>query len=80
MEFTVESINNRHDLQFVSDSQDVAAIKEYLQGFKAMHELLNISLEDYDSFFVKIEDGDYTEIYGMAGIVPYLYKTLDKIA
>jgi predicted house-cleaning NTP pyrophosphatase (Maf/HAM1 superfamily) len=80
MEFTVESINNRHDLQFISDSQDVAAVKEYLQCFKSLHQLLNINLDDYDSFFVKVDEGDYSEIYGMVGIVPYLYKTLDKIA
>ena len=80
MQYTVESINTRTDLQFISDSQDVAAVKEYLQGLKAVHELLNISLDDYDSFFVKVEDGDYSEVYGMAGIVPYLYKSLDKIA
>lgn len=51
------------DLQLVSDSQDVNEIKSYIGNFKR--------LEPFDSFFVKIEDGDYSEIYGFTGIVPY---------
>ena len=52
---------------FVSDSQDVAEIKKYLPTNKKL-------LDSYDSFFVRIEDGEYIEIWGVAGIVPYLDK------
>lgn len=48
------------DLMFVSDSQDVAAIREHIGP----------DAEDYDSFFVATADGDYTRVYGMEGIVP----------
>lgn len=33
-------------------------------------------LENYDSFFVLVNEGDYLEIYGTSGIVPYLWKEL----
>lgn len=69
---TVANLNTRHDLTFISDSQDVEALKEHLGK--------NSIAQDYDSFFVKVENGDYTEIYGMAGIVPYLSKLVRKIA
>jgi hypothetical protein len=67
----VKDINGRKDLQFISDSQDVNDIK-YMLGLKP-------ELSEYDSFFVKVENGDYSEIYGMTGIIPYLYRRLDKI-
>jgi hypothetical protein len=58
----VKDITNK-ELQFVSDSQDVNSVKENL-----------LMAGDYDSFFVGICEGDYTEVYGMYGIVPYLEK------
>lgn len=55
---------------FVSDSQDVEAVRDTLGTVS----------EGYDSFFVKLDgDGDYAEVYGMAGIVPKLNKTVYKI-
>lgn len=69
LNLTVEDIQEREDLQFISDSQDVQAIKELIPDAKP-----------YDSFFVKVEEGDYTEVYGMYGIVPYFYKFLEKLA
>ena len=67
---TVADLNKRDDLQFVSDSQDVNSIKEYL------------GIDDLDyinSLFVRVENGDYAEVYGIEGIVPYLYKTVWSI-
>ena len=58
------------ELQFVSDSQDVAAVKEHL-GPEA---------QDYDAFFVAVADGDYTEVWGMCGCVPYLSKLVSRLA
>lgn len=55
-------------LQFVSYSQDVTAIKEYLGPDAA----------DYDSFFVAVGDGDYTEVWGMCGIIPYKSKLVSR--
>jgi hypothetical protein len=56
-------------LQFVSDSQDVQAIREYL-GEDA---------GNYDAFFVDVQDGDYVEVWGMVGIVPHNSKLVSRL-
>ncbi len=56
-------------LQLVSDTQDAQAIREYL-GKDA---------GNYDAFFVAIVDGDYTEVWGMVGIIPYNSKLVSKL-
>lgn len=65
MTMTVADLDNP-DLAFISDSQDVEPINEYLQ-------------EDYDSYFVLVGDGEYDEVYGMEGIVPYLSKRIWRV-
>jgi len=57
---------NPADMMFISDSQDVTAIKENLPEF-----------QDYDSFFVIIRDGDYEFLAGIEGIVPFNYKFVE---
>ena len=64
---TVSSLGQH--LQLVSDSQDVQAIREHL-GEDA---------GSYDAFFVAIADGDYTEVWGMVGIVPYNSKLVSRL-
>jgi hypothetical protein len=58
-------------LTFVSDSQDTASIRfdfgPQWEGF------------EYDSYFVRIADGEYTEIWGMCGIVPNISKLVTKL-
>jgi hypothetical protein len=49
------------DISFVSDSQDVQAIKKHLGH----------SANGYNSFFVNIKDGDYSIVYGMFETVPW---------
>jgi len=66
---TVKNLEKNKDLIFLCDSQDVKFVKDYI----------GIEAEDFDSFFVKIEDGDYTEIFGIFGIVPYLEKEIFQI-
>ncbi len=56
-------------LQLVTDSQDVQAIREYL-GKDA---------GNYDAFFVAVQDGEYTEVWGMCGIVPYNSKLVSRL-
>lgn len=58
-------------LIFVSDSQDVTEIKSFFGNHPV--------IDNYDSFFVAIDEGEYSEVYGMEGIVPYLYKSVDHI-
>lgn len=57
------------DVIFISDSQDVAAVKRHV-GSKA---------DEYESFFVRVAGGDYHAVYGMNGIVPLLYKSVKQI-
>ena len=61
----------RPGLQFVSDSQDCAAIRfdfgPSWEGF------------EYDSYFVRVADGEYKEIWGMRGIVPFNGKSVTRL-
>ncbi len=66
---TVFSLQSRKNLQFISDSQDITEIKKHV-GKEAI---------PYDSFFVSTADGDYTEVWGMCGIVPYLSKLATRL-
>ena len=61
--------NLSQHLQFVSNSQDVRAIQEYI-GKDA---------GNYDAFFVAVKDGDYAEVWGMVGIVPYSSKLISRL-
>ena len=60
---TVEDLGSKPYLVFVSDSQEVEAIKEHIRH--------NDVTDEYDSFFVDVRNGGYDEIYGMFGIVPH---------
>jgi hypothetical protein len=57
------------DLIFVSDSQDVQAIKSEL-GKQAKR---------FDSFFVAIGEGEYLTVYGMQGTVPISDKPVIRL-
>lgn len=52
------------DLKFCNDSQDVDAIKDHIGS----------AADEFDAFFVRAEDGEYTEVWGIVGIVPSLWK------
>lgn len=54
---------------FVSDSQEVKPIKENLGKIA----------DEFMSFFVKIEDGDYSEVWAIHGIIPYNNKTAYRL-
>ena len=68
---SVGALNGRNDLQFVSDSQDCSEIRfdfdPEWDGF------------EYDSYFVRVDDGEYREIWGMSGIVPYNTKMVTRL-
>jgi hypothetical protein len=57
------------ELMFVSDSQDVAPIKEHIGE----------SAAEYDAFFVLAENGDYSEVWGIVGIVPRTAKLATRL-
>lgn len=51
-----------------ADSQDVAEIKAKFPG-----------AEDYDSFFVRVGEGEYTHVYGYEGFMANSYKTAYRV-
>ncbi|TRZ49184.1 MAG: hypothetical protein D4S01_09065 [Dehalococcoidia bacterium] len=65
----IADLNDRADLILVSDSQDVQAIKEYLGN----------QVNQFDSFFVKVQDGEYKQIFAFLGNIPYLYKSVFEV-
>ena len=65
----VKDIPNYSEMQFISDSQEVELIKSDL----------DIKQEEYNSFFVYVENGDYSEVYGMYGIIPLLENYVYKV-
>lgn len=58
--------------QFVSDTQDVEAVRENLSPL--------MRRQGYDSYWVFAEDGEYVLVYGMDGIVPHMDKYVYKVA
>jgi hypothetical protein len=63
--------NLPEDFEFVSDSQDTASIR-----FDFGPQWIGFA---YDSYFVRIADGEYQEIYGICGIVPYKSKLATRL-
>jgi len=57
------------DFLFVSIDLEVEELKKHL-GKEA---------EEYDSFFIKVENGEIVEAYGMHGIIPHDDKIVWKI-
>lgn len=52
-------------LTLLVDSQDTEELKK--------------EFPDYDSFFVEVGEGEYTQVWGFVGIVPYLSKFVSKL-
>ena len=57
------------ETDFIVDSQDTQSVKDYLGPIAA----------EYDSFFVIVDNGDYSAVWGMFNIVPWLYKSVYRI-
>jgi hypothetical protein len=66
---TVGELQDKEYLSWVDLSQDIKAIKDHIGGIS----------EEYDTFFVDIQNGGYVEIWGMYNTVPYLHKTVYRI-
>ena len=67
---SISDLDKRDDLILVTDDQDVRSVKENVGGRK---------VKRFDSFFVKVGEGYYEEVWGFQGIIPYLYKDVEKI-
>jgi hypothetical protein len=58
------------ELILVTDSQDTNHIREYFNSLEG---------SEFDSYFVRVADGDYAEVWGFFGIVPDNNKTVYRI-
>ena len=58
------------DLVFLSDSQDVYHLTEYFGG-RVQHR--------FNAYFVRAVDGEYVEVWGMFGIIPFLARPVYRI-
>jgi hypothetical protein len=65
---TVADLENDNKLVLISDSQNIKSI---------LHSV-GIDEDKFDTLFVKAENGEYKEIYGVEGI-PYIWKKVFKI-
>lgn len=60
---------------------DIESIREAVRAFQ----VLNVTAppphdpEDYDGFLVRIDNGDYMEIWGYEGTIPYLDKHVTRL-
>ena len=70
MEYTVADVDKRFTL--VTDSQDIAAVLSMVGP--------EYDLSDFGCLFVEVLDGEYGEIFGHEGIVPYLTDRVWKIS
>ncbi len=68
---TVGSLEKKPYLNLVDDSTEVEFIKSYFGDRPAVR--------DFGGFMVKIEDGEFTEVYGFEGNIGYTYKPVWKI-
>lgn len=71
---TVADIQNDpryKDYSLATDSQDVEAIWDHFGN--------DPTVKDFDGFFIDVKDGDYVDVLGFPGNVPYLYKSLYRI-
>ncbi len=59
------------DATFVSNSEEVQHIREHLSLAPD---------EDFDSFFVRIGNGEYTDVWGMTGTVPFNDKNVYPVS
>jgi len=76
---TVADINHRDDLILIDIDRDRKSVIDSLP--LKIWDYFNKYYNDIHgySFFVKVENGEYKEIYAYPGTIPYIVKTLLKI-
>jgi hypothetical protein len=68
---TIQNLQDREDLQLITDSQDIESINEHIG--------LNLADEKFDGYFIKNDEGELSEVLGFYGGIPYLYKDTYKV-
>ncbi len=75
---TIEQFQNskksiHKGFQLITDSQDVNEVLLYIGKTRTCKK------HGIEGLYVKQHEGDYTDVYGFKGTVPYLYKSLVKL-
>lgn len=68
---TIADLQGRDDLILVQQDQEVQELRDMLPDKK--------SVKDFDGFFVKVGDGELTEVFGFEGSVPSLDTPIQKL-
>lgn len=71
----IDAIQDRRDLILVTDYSEVVSTLERI-GYPVFDDTDPI---EFSGLFVLVGDGDYEEMYGFEGTVPYLIKSIWKI-
>lgn len=66
---TIKDLDGREDLMLIQDSQDRYELEDYL----------GLEHDENDGYFVKQENGDYTEVYAFYGFLPEKNKHCIRI-
>lgn len=66
---TISGLEDYTHLQLVTTEPDISQIKEMVGGIST----------NYDAFFVDVNRGEYTEVWGFKGVVPYVQKQAERI-
>lgn len=66
---TIKDLNLRCEHELITDSQDRKAVADYLGE----------NLDYYKCLFVKVANGELTEVYGTFSNVPFLHLPIDRI-
>lgn len=75
---TIEEFQNSNKsihkgFQLITDSQDVNEVLLHIGKTRTCKK------HGIEGLYVKQHEGDYTDVYGFKGTVPYLYKSLVKL-
>ena len=66
---SIADLDGRDDFDLVQVDTDVEFFLEYL----------GLPKDSYDGLFIKQKDGEVVEAYGFSGIIPDLYKSVDRL-
>ena len=69
--YTVGDLEGREDLILINTDYEVKALKKILGDFP--------ELDEFKSFLVRIEDGEYKEIYGIPSEIPHLNEVACRL-
>lgn len=62
---TIKQLQKRAELILITDFQETDNLRKEFPG--------------YDAFFVRSKNGEYIEVWGFVGVIPYLSKLVSRL-